>query len=195
MKETSPKYRYIKVESGLYLSLQQHIPLLLCLIWRRGKAIGLHPRSLPETLKNLRRMLSWLKRLTLYYLDLCTDDSILELLFHGHICLEVHSGYKVFDLYRGTVTKIFKADIDMDLITREIERCRYVSTFDFAPNILKSNAEEKWYEEEYVNGYLLTTYTSGYPVSSPNPKNFMSTYYDHIEKCIEKMILSDKQKL
>jgi hypothetical protein len=183
-------YKYVRVDSGLYVSLQQNLAILPWLIYLKGKPLGLGPKKLSETFKSLRRFLGWGKRLAQYALPFNNEYLKLELPFYGHLCLEVHRGYKVFDLYRNTVTKIFKLEVDTSAVLTEIERVKTVSLFDFAPSVCRWNVDERWYEEEYVNGDPVIAYTNGYPVTSPDSTNFLKTYYQYLSPCVEMLILS-----
>ncbi len=148
-------YKYVKIDSGLYLCLQQNLGVLPWLIYLKGNTLGLSPKRLPEALKTARRFLGWGKRLARYALPFRNEQLRLELPFRGHLCLEVHRGYKVFDLSRDTVVKIFKPEVDPSSVVTEMQRARTISLYDFAPHVRRWNVEERWYEEDYVNGILL----------------------------------------
>jgi hypothetical protein len=183
-------YRYVQIEGGLYLCLRQNPVALPWLIYSKGKALRLSPKNFVEALISLRRLLGWGQRLTQYALPVYGKPSTLEPPFFGHLCLNVHAGYKVFDLSRETMTKIFKPDVDAASVRIEIERARTAGRYDFAPRIRGWNVEERWYEEDYVNGNPITSYTHGYPVSSSDSSLFLDTYYHYIAPCVEMLILS-----
>jgi hypothetical protein len=77
----------------------------------------------------------------------------LELPAYGQFCKEVHVGYKIFDIRNGSVTKVFGRHVSDSIVVRQIEVLRGVADVDFAPRIREWNVVEKWYEEEYINGY------------------------------------------
>lgn len=78
-------------------------------------------------------------------------DRVVELPLYGQICIPVHKGYKIFDLRRGVVAKVFDCDVHTSSILTEIKRLEKVSQIDFAPSIKRWSIEEKWYEEDYVS--------------------------------------------
>jgi thiamine kinase-like enzyme len=123
------------------------------------------------------------------------DDLALELPFQGHLCLEVHRGYKVFDLHQNTVTKVFRPDIDLSMIKHEVDRCMHVSSYNFAPVFLECDIDRRWYKEEFINGYLITAYIHDYPARSSNSEGFLNTYYSYVDKNIEDIMLADTPKL
>jgi hypothetical protein len=183
-------YRYAKVEQGLYVCLHQNLAMLPWLLSFKGKALGLSPTSFTESVRRVRRFLAWGKRLVRYTVPFRNEPLNLALPCFGHLCLEVHRGYKVFDLQRDTVTKLFKPEVDSATVLLEIERARAVSPYDFAPRVRRWDGAERWYEEEYINGTPVTTYTHGYPVTASDPTNFVETYYQYLAPCIERLILA-----
>jgi hypothetical protein len=108
---------------------------------------------------------------------------MLELPFYGNLSLRVHRGYKIFDFKRKKVAKIMTGDIDFDLISNEIETVRLASRLDFSPKILQWNAQERWYEEEFIHGCPL--------YSDPAEKTDVSIeiYDRNIRPCLAEMIL------
>ena len=195
LQQNRSKYQYIKVGNGIYLQSQQNFLVFLYWLYHRGKSFRLRPTTAIELLKSLRTPLSWIGRLILSRLSITQGQPVLDLPFYGHICLEVHRGYKIFNLKQCTVTKVFKPEVDPNMIIQEIDRCRYAAQYDFSPAILAWDLQDRWYTEEFVNGYPVTSYTHGYPVSSSNPKDFLSTYYRYIAKNIEKMAVCDKPQM
>ena len=161
------------------MCLQQNPAVLARLLYLKSKPFDFSPGSLRKILKSLKRFLGYVKNYIQYQLSL-GNVSILELPFYGHLCLQVGRGYKVFDLHRETVTKIFKPEIDKATVVSEIEGMRRVGQYDFAPSIRHWNVKERWYEEDYVNGYRIT---------SPDSTVILNTYYQYIAPCIENMIL------
>jgi hypothetical protein len=80
------------------------------------------------------------------------------------------------------VVKIFKDDVDMASIRSEIERVRNVGQYDFAPSVRRWDIEARWYEEDYVNGSLIT---------SSDMKTYAKNYYQYAAPCIESMIFCE----
>ena len=120
-----------------------------------------------------------------YKLQLRNIEPDLELPFYGQLCMFVNRGYKIFDIRRGIVIKIFNLDIDSATIMNEIERMKNVSQIDFAPSIRRWNIEERWYEEDYISGSL----ESGKP---PDSKNLLKIFYKYIVPCNITLILYRK---
>ncbi|GJL56737.1 MAG: hypothetical protein NPIRA02_38690 [Nitrospirales bacterium] len=81
-------------------------------------------------------------------------SSVLKLPFYGHVCASVHKGYKIFDINKGKVTKMFDTAVAIPSVSEEIERLKKVSKLDFAPSLSRWNIAERWYEEDYVYGLL-----------------------------------------
>lgn len=111
-------------------------------------------------------------------------DSLVELPLYGQICVLVNKGYKIFDHRRGIVIKVYRDDVDMTTIANEIEYLQKGHLFDFAPSIRRINIKERWYEEEYVIGFLDH---SGY---YPDQKTLLKKFYKYIVPCLESLILS-----
>jgi thiamine kinase-like enzyme len=78
----------------------------------------------------------------------------LDLPIFGNICSKVHRGYKAFDFRRGSATKLYSADVDPAIIARDIESARTAGELGFGPRVRNWSVEERWYEEEFVNGDL-----------------------------------------
>ncbi len=121
----------------------------------------------------------------LYKLHREKNNTFLELPVRGTYCLPVRGGYKVFDVIRETVIKIFDSGTDKDTIKSEIERLRKVGAHDFAPSILRWDIEEQWYEEDYISG------DSGYTIAPSDSAAFMKIYFNAIAPCIERLILAE----
>lgn len=83
-----------------------------------------------------------------------TSEMAVILPVFGQICIPVHKGYKVFDLRRETVAKVFDHDVEKASIASEIEGLKKIAAFDFSPSIKRWNIAERWYEEDYVDGSL-----------------------------------------
>jgi hypothetical protein len=82
----------------------------------------------------------------------------IELPVYGQVCIAVHKGYKIFDMRRGVVIKLFDNDVRSSEVAREVETLRKVSKLGSAPSLKRWNINEKWYEEVYVHGSLDSSY-------------------------------------
>lgn len=130
---------------------------------------------------DMRRVLGLAKTLVQHQRYLSSDgSSVLELPVYGNLCLQVHNGHKVFDLRRNVVVKVFSHEIDLATVRSEIERVRSVGRYDFAPSVRRWNVEERWYEEDYVNGYHAKYW---------NWTIFLRTFQQWLTPLIERMIL------
>jgi hypothetical protein len=150
------------------------------LLYVNGKPIGFRQGGLIGTLKSLRRILAFVKKhFECKYL--LNNVSVLELPFFGNLCMEVGRGFKVFDLHRGIVTKIFKTDIDEASVASEISSVREIGRYNFAPSVHNWDVKKRYYQEDYVNGHRLT---------STDTTVILDTYYKFVASLIENMILS-----
>lgn len=151
------QHRYVRIGSHggkfRYFCLLQNPFLLTWLLYWYGKLFGFRGKGIRQTLGGLKRLFHAVISLCYYQLHSPNADSVIELPVSGHLCLRVHNGYKVFDLRRQKVVKIFSPNIDLAIVRREIERIRRVGTHGFAPTVRRWNVEERWYEEDCVNGY------------------------------------------
>jgi hypothetical protein len=148
----------------------------------KGRPLGFGRESLMTTFESPWLLASWLTNLLRYQFHLWHNDSRLELPFYGNLCLLVNRGYKIFDLQRERVVKTFKDDVDISFIRSEIERVRNVGQYDFAPSVRRWNVEARWYEEDYVNGSLIT---------AADMKTYAKNYYQYAAPCIESMIFCE----
>ncbi|MGP0591594.1 phosphotransferase family protein [Nitrospira sp. T9] len=72
--------------------------------------------------------------------------------------MPIHQGYKIFDFHKGVAIKVFDHHVNSSAIRDEIDILKVVSRIEFASSIKKWSIEERWYEEEYVNGSLDSSY-------------------------------------
>lgn len=77
--------------------------------------------------------------------------------------MHVHKGYKVFDLRREMVIKVFDSDVSKDSICDEVERLKRVSGISFAPTIGNWNIDRGWYEEKYLSEFPPSSYKTMEP--------------------------------
>ncbi len=94
-----------------------------------------------------------------YKFQVLRREGVVELPCYGQICVPIHKGYKIFDFHRGVAIKVFDHHVNSSAIREEIEILKVVSRIEFASSIKKWSIEERWYEEEYVNGSLDSSYT------------------------------------
>ncbi|MEE9186937.1 MAG: hypothetical protein V3U10_02770, partial [Bacteroidota bacterium] len=149
-------FRYLRIgnhgKKNSYLCLEQNPLVLFWLLYWYGKPFVFRGKGVRKTLYGLRRLFYFIRKIVYYQLRSPDTDFILELPVFGHLCLQVHNGYKVFDLRRSVVVKLFSGDVELETVRREINQVRRVGLHDFAPSVRCWNVEERLYEEEYVNG-------------------------------------------
>lgn len=166
MKTCPLKYRYIKI-SDYYLCLEQPLSFLAWLLFFRVDALSqIHwvYRTYPQNI--FYKLLAWIRykrrdlkkastiflMFVLYKFGFKKAKFTIELPIYGHLCIPVHKGYKIFNLYKKTVTKLFDKDTDRITISKEIALLKVISRIDFAPSLITYNVTEHWYEEEFING-------------------------------------------
>ena len=120
-----PQNRYVRVGShgtkSQYFSLQQHPLLLAWWLYWYGKPLGFRGQGLRRMLGDCKRLFCATIMLLYYrYLFPPTADKVLALPISGHLCLKVHSGYKIFDLRHSVVIKVFSPTADSAKVQREI---------------------------------------------------------------------------
>lgn len=172
-EKTKVEYSYGKI-GGHYLYLQQNPVALGFLICFRG-------RSFTGNKSAIRSALAWAKMLLQCRFIRQINNSVQDLPVRGNLCSRVYNGWKVFDLKRNVVTKLFSTEVDQVEIEEEIERVRRVGKHGFAPSILQSRVKERWYEEEYINGRNVI------------PKDwvgFLDIFQQYLLPCVESMILT-----
>jgi len=174
VKENQPRtFQYIKIENegNRYFCVQQNLGIVAWILFFQKDTLRPIIRTDTNTLsvrlviccfrrnyRLLRKNLIFLIIFTLHKHQLRKIDSVVTLPVYGQICTSVHKGYKIFDLRKGVVTKIFDHDVDPVDILNEIERLKKVSPIYFAPSLKGWNLEERWYEEDYVSGFLDSSY-------------------------------------
>jgi hypothetical protein len=89
----------------------------------------------------------------------------------------------VFNYRRNTVVRIFNADVDPAIVASEIEGVRSASQLDCAPNVLRWNFKERWYEEDLVMGH------PAYFNARSGSAAFFEIYHQDIAPCLERMTL------
>lgn len=132
-------------------------------------SLGIRRRHLPGILKTLIRV-----RLSNH-----TGETVTLPVF-GHLCLHVHRGFKVFNLRELSVTKVFDADVDSAEAAREIQAAGQASGLRFAPQLLDTAPDNRWYRETYIMGKR----GSKSAVSKPEVV-FRETVVDQLKAMIE----------
>ncbi len=196
----SRQYKYIQL-SNYYVCLEQNTAVLAWLLYfRRKDLLSIFTpwiKSESPSLKvNYLRYIYALfinngKLLGLflqYQFKLRAIDSYIELPTYGHLCKHVHKGYKVFNLISNTVIKIFDSDVHADHIADELNRLQSISHYEFSPTLVKSNVNERWYEEKYVSGSPHSSYRSH------DSSTLLQSFRREIAPCLNKLISFNQPK-
>lgn len=80
----------------------------------------------------------------------------IELPVFGQIAMRVHRGFKVFDLKRREVAKVFDEETPNDAARIEVAASRQASEINAAPRFLAEDPDLTWYREEYICGVHAT---------------------------------------
>lgn len=99
----------------------------------------------------------------------------------GHLGMQVHRGYKLFDFEGTKVTKIFAAGVSREEADQEIAASKEAAMVSSAPRFLAADPDSTWFIEEYVKGIHATD------LVSRNSSDFLR-YYDDIEKCLLELL-------
>ncbi|MBI5739858.1 MAG: phosphotransferase [Nitrospirae bacterium] len=182
-------YKYVNI-GDYYFCLRQNPAVLAWILFFRGDdLLAIKPwlkRNYQK--RNLRyyrgRFRSNLKTLIRFMQSRTKlpDAELVELPFYGQLSAPVHRGHKIFNFYRGTVTKIFDHDVNILSVISEIDRLRDISRIDFAPSLRKSNSDERWYEEDYVRGTVASLHRSA------DSGVFLSVFFHEAAPCIKRLI-------
>jgi hypothetical protein len=189
------QYQYIKMEHKRHFCLQQNPFMLFWLLFlkkdtlRSANIKGFKKWSMRWIKSKIReyyyfsrtifKLISFVK----YKFRLQNIDSLVELPFYGQICVLVNKGYKIFDLRRRVVIKVYRNDVDIPTITEELDCLKNGSLFDFAPSIRKINIKDRWYEEDYISGSL------DYSVIQRNSSDLLEKFYRDVFPCLERLLL------
>jgi thiamine kinase-like enzyme len=189
----SGMFQYIKVpgENKRLFCLQQNIGVLAWMLFfvkdsltpivrsdsktSRIRSFFNQMRSYPGLVKKNVRFLGIFIR---YKLQLLKSEVVVELPCYGQVCVPIHKGYKVFDFHREVVIKVFDHDVNDSIIRDEIELLQLVSLIEFSSSLKKWSIEERWYEEEYVNGILDSSYKA--MDSGPLLQKFFNEVVQHL---------------
>lgn len=158
------KYQYVKTNNLYYCLKQNAVVLAWVLFFTKSSLDPLFWAPMPSKGHNFLRWsknnyhflkvrLEKLIDLLRYKYRLKRPESSILLPAYGHVCKPAHKGYKIFDLRRKRVIKIFDDDVDRQSVVDEIEKLREILEISFAPSIRRWNTEEYWYEEDYIDGF------------------------------------------
>ena len=202
--DMSGNFQYIKVEryGRRHFCLQQNLLVLGWILFFNKDTLRVNAQ-LNSSKKSVRFVIRWLRyNFGLFRMKIVTlilfagykyqlrnfNSSVVILPFYGQICVPVHKGYKIFDLRREAVIKVFDNDVKNSSISNEVERLKIVSHIDFAPSIRKSNVSEGWYEEDYFCGALAV---AAKPLDS---KALLKIFYDDVAEPLKELILFQPSK-
>lgn len=192
---TSLQYKYVRI-NDYYFSLQQSVTFFIWMLFFRKNAL-----ITTKPWLRLKTKIPWWKRLySRYYWYIIKHNlkniilfvqcrlglrnlEMVQLPVYGHFGIHVHKGYKIFNLYNNTVTKILDADVSRSSIMQEIERLKKVSRISFAPSLKKWNIEERWYQEDYILSNIPAAH------KSPDSDIFLKAFYREAMPCLNSLIL------
>ena len=176
-------YEYADI-GGRYFYLQSNPAALAWRLYSRGKPFGFRNKGVLASYYDARRVLSLLKALRRERRGQ-GNKPVIELEVRGDLCLPVHNGYKVFDLRRKTTVKLFSPEIDLDTVRSEVERVQDVGRHSFAPSVRRYSIEDRWYEEDFINGY---------PARFSSWDAFPEAFRSHLAPMVRDMILATAPK-
>lgn len=189
---TSFQYKYVKID-GYYFPIQQNIAFFAWMLFFK--------RNVLITPQPWRKNIPLWKRLCSRYYWYIIKYNLIDIIFfiqcrlglrnlqtvqlpiYGHFGTHVHKGYKIFDLYSNTVTKIFDADVSRSSIMQEIEQLKKVSQISFAPSLRKWDINERWYQEDYIWSTIATAHRS------PDSDIFLKAFYREAMPCLNSLAL------
>ncbi|MBI5055581.1 MAG: phosphotransferase [Nitrospirae bacterium] len=190
------QYSYINI-NDYYFCLQQNPAVLAwILFFRRDELIAVKPwlaKDFP-----LWRTTYFRHRWKLIKSDLNTIAFFLQcrlnlrkaekvrLPVYGQFGVPVHKGYKIFNIFNGTATKIFDADVNILSVLGEIDQMRRASLIDFAPSLKSWDIDGKFYEEEYINGSVEISQRS------LDSAVFLKTFCREVVPCISNLMAFEK---
>jgi hypothetical protein len=103
---------------------------------------------------------------------------------NGTWCRPVRGGFKVFDMKRKRVIKVYDSGTDKEIVRREIELFSKIGQHEFAPSLKNWSVDEGWYEEEFIEGL------SGNGLVPRGIRELMTgRYFSLIEPLLKELIL------
>ncbi len=169
-------YPYVEI-NGQYFYLKQNILELAWFLFFGSKPLKQH-----STFK-IKRLASTLKTFIRFRLGLKKGIELKKFPVCCNLIFKVHGGYRAFDFKHKTVTKIISDNFRPADAIAEIDGVRKANQLDFAPNLLRWNAAEHWYEEEYIDGVV------GYSGLNSDARMISKLFNEEIVHCLGKMIL------
>ena len=115
-------------------------------------------------------------------LGLRDNVQMVQLPVYGQFGMAVHKGYKIFNLRRGVVIKIFDPDVNQSSILHEIEQLKKISQIDFAPSLTKCDTAERWYEEEYIRSTIPSAHRSA------DLRTLLKAFYEEAMPCLKSLM-------
>jgi thiamine kinase-like enzyme len=135
-------FQFIKI-GNRHLCLQQNV-LKLFIYYNLDKNLFSH-----SELGN-----SNLIKLFLYQLNILKTGKTLDLPLYGQLCIPVHGGYKIFDVFKKRVSKIFLKDLKANYIKKELEQLKLSEELNCSPKIIRIDTEQGFYQEEYLKSVI-----------------------------------------
>lgn len=170
-------YHYIQINNR-YICLQQNPLMLFRLLYLKHKSLPLGVLGF-NRLKKRNAVIA----LTLSKLRLRLEPKKLVLPAFGHVGVDVHRGYRLFDLKHRTATKVIAPYVSPENAAIEIEGACLAGRLSFSPKIYAHNIAELWYQEELISGKI------GYPIPNASASALLSIYQSHIAAFIAEMVL------
>ena len=155
-------YTYTRIGGNRYCMESGFLSLAWVLLFKHHclhlSSLGIRRRQIPHILKALIR-----SRLPGHP---GAKDTVILPAF-GHVCLRVHHGYKLFDFLGRRAIKIFDNGLAAADADREIEAAAQASPLAFAPTLLDTGQNNRWYAETFIPAHTekSTGYRNPWPFS------------------------------
>ena len=118
------------------------------------------------------------------------EMNLLRMPVNGTWCRRLRTGgFKVFDIPRGIVTRVYDPETDKEVIEKQIDLFTRVGHLEFAPALTCWSVDEGWYEEDFFEGMSGNGFI---PIDAPQIA--MDRYVSQIEPLLGKMILAEQPK-
>jgi hypothetical protein len=150
-------FEYIPIgkhgRKNLYVCLNQNLLIFLWALISKGNCLDFEKKSLLQISRTLKKFVFILGKIFLYRFNGSQFNNSIKHPHFGHFCVDTNNGYKLFDLQKKVAIKLLSEKTSLQKFHQELNRVRTVGTFNFAPSVLKWSMEERWYEEECLEGY------------------------------------------
>jgi hypothetical protein len=93
-------------------------------------------------------------KLFLYQLNFLKIRKALDLPLYGQLCIPVHGGYKIFNVFERKVSKIFLKDFKAKYMNSELEQLKLSAKLNCSPKIIQIDPEQRFYQEEYLKSVI-----------------------------------------